>query len=37
MTDWLAVRRLVPDVLGALVRRYGPFNACADAVQDWAA
>jgi predicted RNA polymerase sigma factor len=33
VTDWLAVRRLVPDVLGALVRRYGHFDACEDAVQ----
>ena len=32
MTDWRAVRRLVPEVLGALVRRYGHFDACEDAV-----
>ncbi|UOZ04066.1 RNA polymerase sigma factor [Amycolatopsis sp. WQ 127309] len=34
MTDWQAVRRLVPEVLGALVRRYGLFDACEDAVQE---
>ncbi|WP_328616913.1 RNA polymerase sigma factor [Amycolatopsis sp. NBC_00355] len=34
MTDWQAVRRLVPEVLGALVRRYGRFDACEDAVQE---
>ncbi|MEV7042317.1 DUF6596 domain-containing protein [Amycolatopsis sp. NPDC051061] len=34
MTDWHAVRRLVPDVLGTLVRRYGHFDACEDAVQE---
>lgn len=34
MTDWQAVRRLVPEVLGALVRRYGHFDACEDAVQE---
>ena len=34
MTDWRAVRRLVPEVLGALVRRYGHFDACEDAVQE---
>ena len=34
MTDWRAVRRLVPEVLGALVRRYGRFDACEDAVQE---
>ena len=34
MTDWRAVRLLVPEVLGALVRRYGHFDACEDAVQE---
>jgi RNA polymerase sigma factor (sigma-70 family) len=34
VTDWHAVRRLVPDVLGTLVRRYGQFDACEDAVQE---
>ena len=34
MTDWLAVRGLVPEVLGVLVRRYGHFDACEDAVQE---
>ncbi|MFJ7217911.1 RNA polymerase sigma factor [Amycolatopsis sp. NPDC098790] len=34
MTGWQAVRRLVPEVLGALVRRYGLFDACEDAVQE---
>ncbi len=34
MTGWQAVRRLVPEVLGALVRRYGRFDACEDAVQE---
>ena len=34
MNDWRAVRRLVPEVLGALVRRYGHFDACEDAVQE---
>ncbi|WP_314178093.1 RNA polymerase sigma factor [Streptomyces winkii] len=34
MTDWRDVRRLVPEVLGALVRRYGQFDACEDAVQE---
>ncbi|WP_103341149.1 RNA polymerase sigma factor [Amycolatopsis sp. CA-126428] len=34
MTGWQAVRRLVPEVLGVLVRRYGPFDACEDAVQE---
>lgn len=34
MTDWRVVRRLVPEVLGALVRRYGHFDACEDAVQE---
>jgi hypothetical protein len=34
VTDWGAVRRLVPEVLGALVRRYGQFDACEDAVQE---
>jgi RNA polymerase sigma factor (sigma-70 family) len=34
VTDWRAVRALVPEVLGALVRRYGNFDACEDAVQE---
>jgi len=34
VTDWRDVRRLVPEVLGALVRRYGHFDACEDAVQE---
>src|SRR3954464_12980327 len=34
VTDWRAVRRLVPEVLAALVRRYGHFDACEDAVQE---
>ncbi|HEX6013665.1 MAG TPA: sigma-70 family RNA polymerase sigma factor [Geminicoccaceae bacterium] len=34
MTDWRAVRRLVPEVLSALVRRHGHFDACEDAVQE---
>jgi RNA polymerase sigma factor (sigma-70 family) len=34
VTDWRAVRRLVPEVLGALVRRHGHFDACEDAVQE---
>ncbi len=34
MTGWQAVRRLVPEVLGVLVRRYGQFDACEDAVQE---
>ena len=34
MTDWRAIRPLVPEVLGALVRRYGHFDACEDAVQE---
>ena len=34
MTDWQAVRRLVPEVLGVLMRRYGHFDACEDAVQE---
>jgi predicted RNA polymerase sigma factor len=34
VTDWRAVRRLVPEVLGALVRRYGHFDACEDPVQE---
>jgi predicted RNA polymerase sigma factor len=34
VTDWPAVRRLVPEVLAALVRRYGHFDACEDAVQE---
>ena len=32
--DWQLVRRLVPEVLAALVRRYGHFDACEDAVQE---
>ena len=28
------LRPLIPDVLGALVRRYGDFEACEDAVQE---
>jgi hypothetical protein len=32
VTDWRAVRRLVPEVLGALVRRYGHFDACEASV-----
>ncbi|HEY6415193.1 MAG TPA: sigma factor, partial [Acidimicrobiales bacterium] len=28
------LRRLAPQVLGALVRRYGHFDACEDAVQE---
>jgi len=31
---WSEVRRLVPEVLGSLVRRYGHFDACEDAVQE---
>ncbi|WP_410588215.1 RNA polymerase sigma factor [Amycolatopsis sp. lyj-23] len=34
MTGWQGVRRLVPEVLGVLVRRYGRFDACEDAVQE---
>jgi RNA polymerase sigma factor (sigma-70 family) len=34
VTGWQAVRRLIPEVLGALVRRYGQFDACEDAVQE---
>jgi RNA polymerase sigma factor (sigma-70 family) len=34
VSDWRAVRRLVPEVLGVLVRRYGHFDACEDAVQE---
>jgi predicted RNA polymerase sigma factor len=34
VTDWRAVRPLVPEVLGALVRRHGRFDACEDAVQE---
>jgi RNA polymerase sigma factor (sigma-70 family) len=34
VTDWRAVRGLVPEVLGVLVRRYGHFDACEDAVQE---
>jgi RNA polymerase sigma factor (sigma-70 family) len=32
--DWSLVRQLAPEVLGALVRRYGHFDACEDAVQE---
>jgi RNA polymerase sigma factor (sigma-70 family) len=32
--DVTLVRRLAPDVLAALVRRYGHFDACEDAVQE---
>ncbi|MGH9032110.1 MAG: RNA polymerase sigma factor [Acidimicrobiia bacterium] len=32
--DWQLVRRLVPEVLGTLIRRYGRFDACEDAVQE---
>ena len=28
------LRRLAPQVLGALMRRYGRFDACEDAVQE---
>ena len=28
------LRQLAPQVLGALVRRYGQFDACEDAVQE---
>ena len=28
------LRELAPQVLGALVRRYGQFDACEDAVQE---
>jgi RNA polymerase sigma factor (sigma-70 family) len=34
VNDWQAIRPLVPEVLGALVRRYGHFDACEDAVQE---
>jgi predicted RNA polymerase sigma factor len=34
VTDWRAVRGLVPEVLGVLVRRYGHFDACEDAVAE---
>ncbi|QKV72436.1 RNA polymerase sigma factor [Amycolatopsis sp. Hca4] len=34
MTSWQDVRRLVPEVLGVLVRRHGRFDACEDAVQE---
>jgi predicted RNA polymerase sigma factor len=34
VTDWRAVRRLVAEVLSALVRRHGHFDACEDAVQE---
>ena len=32
--DWHAVRRSAPLVLAGLVRRYGHFDACEDAVQE---
>ena len=32
--DWRSVRRLAPEVLGALVRRAGNFDECEDAVQE---
>ena len=32
--DWQHVRRLAPEVLGTLVRRYGHFDECEDAVQE---
>ncbi len=32
--DWQQVRRLAPEVLGTLVRRYGHFDECEDAVQE---
>ena len=32
--DWYLVRRLAPEVLATLVRRYGHFDACEDAVQE---
>ena len=32
--DLVLVRRLAPDVLAMLVRRYGHFDVCEDAVQD---
>src|ERR671910_795266 len=32
--DWPLVRRLAPEVLGTLVRRYGHFDSCEDAVQE---
>jgi RNA polymerase sigma factor (sigma-70 family) len=32
--DWQVVRRLGPEVLGTLVRRYGHFDLCEDAVQE---
>jgi len=32
--EWADVRRLVPDVLGVLVRRHGRFDECEDAVQE---
>ena len=28
------LRQLAPQVLGALIRRYGQFDACEDAVQE---
>jgi predicted RNA polymerase sigma factor len=34
VTGWRAVRGLVPEVLGVLVRRYGHFDACEDAVAE---
>ena len=32
--DLQRARRLAPEVLGALVRRYGHFDECEDAVQE---
>ena len=32
--DLALVRRLAPEVLTTLVRRYGHFDACEDAVQE---
>jgi predicted RNA polymerase sigma factor len=34
VTDWRPVRRVVREVLGALVRRYGHLDACEDAAQE---
>jgi RNA polymerase sigma factor (sigma-70 family) len=34
VTDWRAVRRLVPEVLSALVQRHGHFDACEDAARE---
>jgi RNA polymerase sigma factor (sigma-70 family) len=32
--DWQLVRRLTPEVVSTLVRRFGHFDACEDAVQE---